>query len=116
MHERFNKTSEHIAPQPLEAEGVSNIERTHEVIVDLHTQYGTVSRSLEEGQALRVEAEERMLNLETPRTLTEIKRDNAHLIGSNLEALRFQKMAEARRRERDFDGGEYEVAPMQDAA
>ena len=95
MHERF-KTPEYIAPHPSEVEGASsNIERTHEVIVDLHNQYGTVSRSLEEGQALRVAAEERMLNLETPRTLTEIKRDNAHLIGSNLEALRYQRLQAA---------------------
>ncbi len=93
MHERV-KTPEYIAPQPSEVEG-SNIERTREVIVDLHNQYGTVSRSLEEGQALRVAAEARMLNLETPRTLAEIKRDNAHTIGSNLEALRHQKLQAA---------------------
>lgn len=71
-------------------------------------------KSPEDGTEFRIESERRMLNLETPRTLAEIKRDNAHLIGSNLEALRHQKLEEALQREQEFYGLEYERIKTKD--
>lgn len=101
MHDRLKFTNKDLMVPPQAEEILKDGDG-----LDFHNQYKSPGLSTpEEGATRRREADQRMLHQEIPKSPVEIGREQIVLVGSNLEAMRVDKIQGVLKQEEALYGG-----------